>query len=339
MRRARPSDVGSGGPHGRPTTTTLIPSTTSTSTTAVPPVFVATQPGLYVVGADGSGAHRVGGGSGLFAWSPDGSRIALGDGGPLRIIRADGSGEITLAGAPRALAPAWSLDGSRIAFDGGSTGAYVVAADGSSPAKLADPLGQMVAWTPDSRLVVITSPPTGFSSVVLYDGHGGRRVLAADANKVVPPAPSPDGRLVAYLSNRILVAAVSGSGSHPLTPMCCASESASSPLRWSPDGRQLAFIDRGDVEVVGADGSGPRVLVPHATNPSWSPDGRELVVIDQSSKRPDGLIHESVVVVAADGSGGRTVFDVTGKVDAAMAQWSPDGRQLAVLVTPGFTPP
>ena len=46
---------------------------------------------------------------------------------------------------------------------------------------------------------------------------------------------------------------------------------------WSPDGSKLAFTsEAGDVVVIGADGSGSRVLAAIGGNPRWSPDGRRI---------------------------------------------------------------
>ena len=322
--------------------TTARPATapsSSTSTTAVAAVSVGISgPGLYVVNADGTQPRKLVGSLGQFSWSPDGTRLAYGDGGDLIVVRADGTGRTTLP-AQGALSPAWSPDGSRISYARSGGGVYVVRGDGSRPATLVDPHAHLTAWTPDGRIVVITTPLSGFSSVVIYDDAGGRRVIAADANTIVQPAPSPDGRLVAYMSNRVLVAGIDGSGSRPLTEMCCGSESVGSPLRWSPDSRLVAFIDQGDVKVVGSDGSRERVLVPRATSPDWSPDGRRLAVADQQRTRADGLIHMTLGVVDADGSNRRTVLDAGQKLSVHEPQWSPNGRQLAAVVAGPFALP
>jgi Tol biopolymer transport system component len=310
------------------TVTTRLPAATSTTVTPSPGGLDG--PGLYVVAPDGTGVRKLGSRNGMFSWSPDGTRLAYNSGEELIVVRVDGSGQTTLPAGRGALAPHWSPDGSRIAFsrDGGT---YVVRSDGSGPATLVDASARLSAWTRDGRLIVITSVERGLSDVVLYDLAGRRTVLASDALTIVQPATSPDGRLVAYMSNRILVAGVDGSGSRPLTDPCCGSESVASPLRWSPDGRRVAFIHFGDVRVVGVDGTGERVLVPKATAPAWSPDGQRLAVIDESAKRPDGLLHLTLRTVNASGGERRTVLDA-GDMSVHTPQWSPTGRLIAVNV-------
>ena len=51
-------------------------------------------------------------------------------------------------------------------------------------------------------------------------------------------------------------------------------------LAWSPDGEQIAlgggYQGSGGVFVVGADGSGPTLVIPGGTDPYWSPDGTRI---------------------------------------------------------------
>ena len=335
---APPAAGGGATPASRPkatTTTTASPvrpaATTSTTAKAAGGVD---GPGVYVVAPDGTGVRKVVSGWGIFSWSPDGSKLAVADGRTLRIAAADGSRQTEIAAGAGATAPVWSPDGSRIAF-GRSGSEWVIGVDGSGAARLAEPQSHLAGWTPDGRLVLITDPQGGWSSVVIHEKDGTRRVIASDASTTVQPVISPDGRMVAYLGNGITVAAVDGSGSRSITPVCCGSESVGSPLAWSPDSRRVAYIHNGNVRVAAADGSGDRVLVAKATSPAWSSDGR-LVVIDESATRADGLLHLTLQLIGA-GDERRPVLDAGPTLSVVAPQWSPDGRLIAVAVIAGGT--
>ena len=318
-----------------PTTSTTRPSKT-TSTTAPASVAGIDGPGLHVVAPDGTGLLRLTGeNGGMFTWSPDGTRLAQSTGrGDLVIVLADGSGRSTLPTAYGAGAPVWSPDGRLIAFNGPTQGAYVARTDGSEPARLIDPAGYLLSWTPQNQLVVLTQAVVGgFSSVVLYDLTGGRRLLATDAGSSVPAIASPDGRLIAYMTNRVMVAAVDGSGSRPLTAPCCAADVFPWPQRWSPDSRQLALVHYGDLWVARSEGAGERLVADKASSPAWSPDGRLLAIIDARTQRADGLIHTKLAVLPAGGGERRTVYDPGQVLAVHGPQWSPNGRQIAVIVT------
>jgi Tol biopolymer transport system component len=88
---------------------------------------------------------------------------------------------------------------------------------------------------------------------------------------------------------------------------------------WSPDGQTIAFSRQASEEgmpaiwLVAANGSNPRLLVQDGLAPSWSPDGARIAF--------EGL--GSVAVVAADGTGSRTI------AAGGEPAWSPNGRRLA----------
>src|SRR5256885_810097 len=86
---------------------------------------------------------------------------------------------------------------------------------------------------------------------------------------------------------------------------------------WSPDGRRLAFISRGDVYSVRAGGRGLRRLTTDGTNsgPSWSVRGRLA------------FVHAATLVVAQ--AGGTHATTLTDRV--VSADWAPDGRHLVVV--------
>jgi Tol biopolymer transport system component len=107
-------------------------------------------------------------------------------------------------------------------------------------------------------------------------------------------------------------------------------------IRWSPDGLQIAFVDRvphgvDAIYLVPSDGSGTaRRLLPedaHAeTDPSWSPEGRKIAF----STSPN---------VGASAKSNLCILDIaSGKVEAIpgsdgllVPHWSPDGRFIAAM--------
>ncbi|BEL12404.1 hypothetical protein Q0Z83_105950 [Actinoplanes sichuanensis] len=118
--------------------------------------------------------------------------------------------------------------------------------------------------------------------------------------------------------------------------------------RWSPDGRRLAVLKRGQVWVMRADGTGQRRLTTRpAGGPSWSPDGGWIAFASLSCTGGPGVYRISAtaenarpeVLFPRDCRGAElpeetTAGPVTGSLrerlqyDNAVA-WSPDGARVA----------
>ena len=126
--------------------------------------------GIYVMNADGSGKRFLTRYAQLYAWSPDGRKIAFGtwrDGNEdIHVMNADGSGQRNLTRTRNLLneGAVWSPDGRRIAFtrraprdDPRNAEIYVMNADGSGQAETdAQPVGghhpYLVARRAEDRL-------------------------------------------------------------------------------------------------------------------------------------------------------------------------------------------
>ena len=97
---------------------------------------------------------------------------------------------------------------------------------------------------------------------------------------------------------------------------------AGTDATWSPDGKQIAYLEGDTLWVADAAGKDPRavetgVVRPAAdvTGPVWSPDDTEIALSTATQ----------LLAVAADGSGSRSLFDG----DNANPSWSFDGSEVA----------
>ena len=105
--------------------------------------------------------------------------------------------------------------------------------------------------------------------VVKADGSGLRNLTPKPVGAYAAPAWSPDGRKLAFVSDRdgnseVYVMNANGSGQRNLT----RNPAFDADPAWSPDGRKIAFVSNRDgsygVYVMNADGSGQRRLAQHS---------------------------------------------------------------------------
>jgi hypothetical protein len=142
------------------------------------------------------------------------------------------------------------------------------------------------------------------------------------------PSLSPDGRQIAFVSNRDgnrEVYVMQRDGSNPQNLTRNAAEDWTPT--WSPDGRHIAFAsfrdDNWEIYVMEADGNNQTRLTHHTAAdyaPSWSPDGKHIAFVSNR----DGNIN--VYVMDADGSQVRRFSDSPATDQSP--SWSPDGQEI-----------
>jgi hypothetical protein len=121
------------------------------------------------------------------------------------------------------------------------------------------------------------------------------------------PAWSPTGQLAAVRSVKrkpevFVIDPLTGSARR------LTGNGANSPS-WSPDGRRLAVVHHGWIELIASRGGRPRRLT-RGRAPAWAPDGTELAFVGA---------HNRLFVIAARGGKPRPV----GHIRAARVDWQP----------------
>jgi len=159
------------------------------------------------------------------AWSPDGREYAFaaksGEQDNLVIldVRRDRVVAQLRLGVDAITNPSWSPDGTQLVFtgyDGGWSDLYVVGADGQNLRRLtADRYADLLpSWSPDGHTIAFTTdrgPDTDFGilrfgnmRIALYDlaGDSIRVLPGMDRGKNIDPVWAPDGRSLAFVSDR-----------------------------------------------------------------------------------------------------------------------------------------
>jgi Tol biopolymer transport system component len=217
------------------------------------------------------------------AWSPDGRRIAFvrsdanGVVQSLQLVSASGGRLRRLFGGrdvDMGRTPQWSPSGRLIAFEARSN-VFVVRVRDRAVSRLRRS-GDWPAWSSDGRHIAFTSGSSVY--VMNADGTRVRRVRTERGFEFGDgPVWSPDGSTLVYSLTllrsdfEIFTVGADGSGLRQLTRNAVQDWMPA----WSPRRRRIAFVRRGAVWVMAADGSRQRRLF-RGTQPSWSPDGTQL---------------------------------------------------------------
>jgi DNA-binding winged helix-turn-helix (wHTH) protein/Tol biopolymer transport system component len=303
---------------------------------------------ICIMHSDGSDARRIASPGGYvksLAWSPDGSVIRFSKEGILWEMASSGANL-------RPLLPGWEKSPTQWNGQWAQDGRFYFVSDGqiwslderrgfgkSLPAAPVQLTFGPTVWdwpvlSPNGKMIY-ASGRTNRGELVRFDQKSGllQPFLVGISAEFV--TFSRNGNSVAYVTypEGVLWRANSD-GSNPvqLTDPPVYPKS----LRWSPDGKQILFVDRtaqgtDAIFTIPADGSAkPRPILPEdrqaETDPTWSPDGRKVVF---STSRNVGATSDSDLRILDLATG--NLAPIPASEGMMVPRWSPDGLSIAAM--------
>ena len=290
-------------------------------------------------------------------WSPDGSHLELSVVNPrtrsesLWELRADGTKLHELlpgwSSPPAECCGVWTPDGKYLVFQAtrqGLTSLWALPQTAGFLRPAYEPPIQLTTGPMNTLFPVLSRDGRKIftlgiqarGKLVRYDARSKSFVPYLGGASISEVDFSKDGQWIAYLSHPegdLWRSMADGSDKLQLTfpPL------QPSLARWSPDGKQIAFIGQklgegAKIYIVQADGGEPERVLPQDTaeemDPVWSPDGDRLVF----SKNPFVEVHtpqeRELEIVDLQT---RQVAPVPGSEGLYSARWSPDGRYLVAM--------
>jgi Tol biopolymer transport system component/DNA-binding winged helix-turn-helix (wHTH) protein len=316
---------------------------------------------FFIANADGTNPHpllRVEGIPEYPSWSPDGKRIRFTLANPktdsmsIWEFSPDGGNPHQLftnpGNPPRTCCGTWTADGRYFVFkafvDHGSEiwisreQRWWLLNNGAPPVRLAAvPIdySSPIPSRDGKRIFVIANEDSASGELMRYDPN---------AKQFVPVSPGFSARDVVFSNDRKWMAYVSVPGYslwRSRSDGTARQQLTFSPLeaqqpRWSPDGKQIAFLGTHPGRVckmmlIAAQGGAPHEILPENANESdvtWSPDGNHLA-FGRAVWGNRGMDAKPAIYIADLRTA--TFATLSGSDDLFMPRWSPDGKYLVAI--------
>jgi Tol biopolymer transport system component len=233
-------------------------------------------------------------------------------------IKLGASSALTERSTGTHTAPVWSPDSERIVFFDldKNPGLFSIAADGSGPAeRISSERGQPSSWSIDDRLAYVTLSPLRIR-ILRMDDAGEPEPFGSTAADMSWPVFSPDARWIAYTSSKTGRPEVYVRSSDDTGPERLISVDGGAAPLWAPDGRELFFVSRAELNGpqhimavgIAADPTfkrePPRLLFedsyafacPPVRCYDISPDGERFVAIQPGELKPEPVTSINIVL-------------------------------------------
>ena len=260
------------------------------------------SPGRAFFGSTGVGEPK---------WSPDGSRLAIGDAS----ITFTPSGNVTSGPYRLRIIDPQQVGPTITPTQGDPTGATTIFSEDNAP-------GAPVvhSWSPDRKYILfwkgVDSTTTANADLALTSVDDPSHIKTIGQSRVVPgvAAWSTAGFLAISSGDSKSIEVFSEDGT--LQAHIGGEESASVEPAWSPGGEQIAFAKSGGIWVADKDGSGLTRLTNDNTysdrNPQWSRDGQRIVFVRLSASAVNQRVSgpADLWMMNSDGSGTHKLADL-----------------------------
>ncbi len=232
----------------------------------------------------------------------------------------------------------------------GQTVLFLDTDSGSTTQPVTDSDSHFLAWTSDGTSAYLKVDSLGNTRILSMETNGNRKKMNI-IGWTYDLASKPDSDDFIFTFSRGLGAGseLNFTQNNGRTAQTLYTDKFNyiSFARYSPDGKQIAFIKTpdsptpftvGELWVMNADGSNPRKLANvdagHGYTANWSPDGSKITFVkrenpeDESANQvSDSLISNIYVVEVASGELTQVTHLTHGHVETP--HWSPDGNTLA----------